>query len=52
MTQTAMTPSEPQKKIVMPKRPRRISPDFAEVLHVLAAFDAKPEAGPQNSDKT
>jgi len=51
MTQTTMTPSEPQKKIVMPKRPRRISPDFAEVLLMLAAFDAKPDAGSSTPEK-
>lgn len=43
MTQVAMTPNDHQSKIVLPKRPRRISPDCAEVLHVLAAFEAKPD---------
>lgn len=51
MTQTAMTPTETQNKVVMPKRPRRISPDFAEVLHMLASFDAQPDHKAM-SDKT
>jgi len=53
MSQVSMSPSDPQTKIVMPKRPRRISPDCAEVLHVLAAFEAKPEQTRNSgSDKT
>jgi len=51
MSQIVMTPSEPQAKIVLPKRPRRISPDCAEVLHILASFDANPNAIKSQSDK-
>lgn len=51
MSQTFMTPNEPQAKIVLPKRPRRISPDCAEVLHILASFDAKSDTSKTPSDK-
>ncbi|MFT3673083.1 hypothetical protein [Aestuariivirga sp.] len=51
MSQIVMTPSEPQAKIVLPKRPRRISPDCAEVLHILASFDANPNAIKSQSEK-
>jgi hypothetical protein len=51
MSQIVMTPNEPQSKIVLPKRPRRISPDCAEVLHILASFDAKLEIAKPVSDK-
>lgn len=52
MSQIVMTPSETHTKIVVPKRPRRISPDCAEVLHILASFDARSEAPKTSSDKT
>lgn len=52
MSQTVMTPNDPQAKIVLPKRPRRISPDCAEVLHILASFELRGEASKAPSDKT
>jgi hypothetical protein len=52
MTPTSTPTSDTQAKVVLPRRPRRISPDFAEVLQMLAAFDARPDAGKTPSDKT
>lgn len=51
MTPTSTPTSETQAKVVLPLRPRRISPDFAEVLHMLAAFDARPDAAKATHDK-
>ncbi len=51
MTPNATPTADNQAKIVMPRRPRRISPEFAEVLEMLAAFDAKPDAVKPPADK-
>ncbi len=49
-----MTPtptSDPRSKIVMPRQPRRISPEFAEVLHMLSSLEAKPAVMGQDPSK-
>ncbi len=52
MTPTSTPTTDAQAKVVLPRRPRRISPDFAEVLQMLAAFETKPDAGKFPGDKT
>lgn len=51
MTLNSTPTSDAQAKVVLPRRPRRISPDFAEVLHMLDAFDAKPDLAKTEPDK-
>jgi hypothetical protein len=51
MTPTSTPTSDTQSKVVLPRRPRRISPDFAEVLQMLAAFDTRPDVVKPTPDK-
>jgi hypothetical protein len=50
MTPTA-TPAQQPSSLAQARTPRRLSPEFAELLHMLSSLDAKPMAGNAKSSK-
>ena len=51
MTPTASSNSQASTSTAAPRQPRRLSPEFAELLHMLSSLDAKPATGTVKSGK-